>query len=824
MPVAVWLDKRTVGWTGTQDEMVGPRKVEMHAVFDTVDAMELTWSSDAHFTCGILHHGGEAVKAQPRMMKANGALERAKATLGENFDVLFDTLVVDADFPNKKKVSPTPEQVEEWSRAEIAKIPQNIRGGMGWYMTKGGFRLIWRLPVQVRSAQWESWLQAMFDVLSSADMSPDRAVCDWTRGYRLPKVVRDGEMQSFPMDLTGYKTGVLRTALLEERVSDSDASIANTRMAIDLVSVTPDGNRNDFLFRTGCKFWDRDWIPGSLLRPILDAINFTQCVPPLDEDEIDRIQRNIEKYEKPVITKVRHKAGELLREVDESIELLATHPDIYVQEGTLVRVKHTGIEDILPDALGSMAAEHISYVTKKKDKTKKKGEEGEYYDVVIDPPAKVLKGIIARSKYPGYKGLKEVLVTPVMLPSGAIVNEPSYAAEIEAAVIVGTTIERVPSAQEGLAILEDLISEISFATDADRSVALAAILTPVVRTAIPGPIPMIIIESNTPGGGKSMLADVAAIIATGRNAGMMPPTRDEETEKRITSYLRRGDRVICIDNVDQKSPLGGAALDALLTSETWTGRVLGRSDMVSCRNRALWMATGNNIRLEGDLPRRVIRCYIDPKTEKPEEREFQKVKPSIRAMENRSYYLAAALGVIQGYLRYGKEPKLPNFGSFEGWSKVVRSALVWLGRPDPVQTRAAYSSSGPTPIWGRALLCLYEMFDGAKTFMSRDIIQILDGDRRSGPTAKAHDGFVDAVQQLLGDAEPTPHRIAALLAQWKNRIVNGRVLRLVADDRHLGNAYRVELADAPPMENIPAPVLAPVMDADDEIANAKAAY
>lgn len=823
MPVAVWLDKRTTGWTGAADELVGPRAVETHVILDTIEAMERTWTTDAHFTCGVIHNAGEPLRGQPRLMKSNGALERARATLGVGCDVWFDTLVVDSDFPNKKEVKPTREVVEQWTRAELAKIPDDIRGGLGWYVTKGGYRLIWRLPVRVRSEQWEEWLQALFDLLTTHGLTPDRAVCDWTRGFRLPKVNRDGEVQSFAMDLSGYKTGYLRTALLESRVTNSAISIANTRAPLSLDVVTPDGNRNDYLFRLGCKFWDREWVPRNLLRPIIEAANLHNCVPPLEEDELDRIQRNIEKYEKAETTKIKLKQGELLRVVDESIEMLSTHPDIYVDSvGDLVTVKGTAIVDIEADGLRSLAAERVDYVMRKKDKSKKKGEEGEYYDVVVDPPTNVMKGVLARGKYPGFKGLREVLATPVMTPSGTIVNEPSYAPEIEAAVVVGTTIERIPSAQEGLAILRDLISELSFSTDADESVALAAILTPVVRTAIKGPVPMVIIESNTPGGGKSMLADVASIIATGRNAGMMPPTRDEETEKRITSFLRAGERVVCIDNVDQKHPLGGAAIDALLTSEVFTGRILGKSEMVACRNRAMWMATGNNVRLEGDLPRRVIRCYLDPKTEKPEERVFKYAKPSVRAMENRSYYLAAALGVIQGYLRYGTEPKLPNFGSFESWSKIVRSALVWLGCDDPVQTRTAYTSAGTTPVWGRTLLCLYEVMGGAKSFTTRDFLRVLDGDKRRPEVAQAHDGLVDAIQTLLGDNEPTPQRIGYILAQWQNRIVDGRVLRFDKDDKHHGKMYRVEIADAPPVES--TSVTTKPVEPEDEWANVVAGW
>ena len=60
----------------------------------------------------------------------------------------------------------------------------------------------------------------------------------------------------------------------------------------------------------------------------------------------------------------------------------------------------------------------------------------------------------------------------------------------------------------------------------------------------------------------------------------------------------------------------------MLTSQTFSDRVLGQSAQQTLPNRLMVLLTGNNLCLAGDMPRRVIRCRIDPQTDKPFAREF----------------------------------------------------------------------------------------------------------------------------------------------------------------------------------------------------------
>src|SRR5262249_57642125 len=53
---------------------------------------------------------------------------------------------------------------------------------------------------------------------------------------------------------------------------------------------------------------------------------------------------------------------------------------------------------------------------------------------------------------------------------------------------------------------------------------------------------------------------------------------------------------------------------------------------------------------------------------------------------DRGRYSGGALTVVLAYLAAGRPNPAPRLASFQGWSDTVRSALIWLGRPDPVET------------------------------------------------------------------------------------------------------------------------------------------
>ena len=80
--------------------------------------------------------------------------------------------------------------------------------------------------------------------------------------------------------------------------------------------------------------------------------------------------------------------------------------------------------------------------------------------------------------------------------------------------------------------------------------------------------------------------------------------------------------VAILDNIPNAGMVRSAQLSNLLTVETWSDRPLGVTMNVSAPNNRLWVITGNNIMLGGDLPRRALWVTIDPNHPRPEQRRF----------------------------------------------------------------------------------------------------------------------------------------------------------------------------------------------------------
>src|SRR6185437_12650166 len=86
----------------------------------------------------------------------------------------------------------------------------------------------------------------------------------------------------------------------------------------------------------------------------------------------------------------------------------------------------------------------------------------------------------------------------------------------------------------------ELLGDFPFVSDADKAHAMAFFLLPYVRGMIDGPTPLHLFEKPTPGTGATLLINMLAYVATGRDiAAMTEGGDDEEYRKRLTSKLRR---------------------------------------------------------------------------------------------------------------------------------------------------------------------------------------------------------------------------------------------------------------------------------------------
>ena len=189
------------------------------------------------------------------------------------------------------------------------------------------------------------------------------------------------------------------------------------------------------------------------------------------------------------------------------------------------------------------------------------------------------------------------------------------------------------------------------------------------------------------------MADVTSSIVTGRPCPVITAAPDEaETEKRLVGLLLSGFPLISIDNVNGE--LGGDLLCQAIERPLIRVRPLGPSDIVEIESKSTILGTGNNMRVRGDMVRRTLMSDLDANMERPEERQF-KGDPVATVQADRGKYVSACLVIVRAYMLAGSPGKLSPVASFGAWSDLVRSALVWLGCADPVESMKAARDDDP---------------------------------------------------------------------------------------------------------------------------------
>lgn len=475
---------------------------------------------------------------------------------------------------------------------------------------------------------------------------------------------------------------------------------------------------------------------------------------------------------------------------DEALEALAAQPDLYTRGDVLVHV----VRDARPprrisspqDAprivavpiglLREMLAECVDF-------RKAKGE-GKL--VPVSPPNSCVQALAARGQWPPLRPLEAVTETPLLLPDGSILQEPGYDRATGLYLLPKVAFPPIsdhPTMAEvhaAVALLREAVCDFPFAHERHLSAFLASVLTILSRHAFSGPAPLILVDANTRGSGKGLLVDVACRIGTGQDVARMAYSRSEdEQRKAILALALDGRRVALIDNV--AGGFGSATLDAALTATVWTDRVLGVSKTATVPLTIVWFATGNNVGVMGDTVRRCLYIRLESPDERPERREGFRHPRLLEWVETRRVELTAAgLTLLRAYVAAGRpDQRLPSWGSFEGWSDLVRNCLVWLGLPDPGETRgdlyhaASDEDSTLNDLVGGLAEVFQELDGGCGT--AREILQVLEG------TAETRfGGLRDALAELVlrpaQNGLPSTAQFGAVLREYRGRVTRGRAI------------------------------------------------
>lgn len=494
-------------------------------------------------------------------------------------------------------------------------------------------------------------------------------------------------------------------------------------------------------------------------------------------------------------------AGRLAEATDRALARLAGDPGIFEHGGALVLVAAGRLRPLDEPAL----AHHLAGVTQffRRKVVKDKHGQQEIVELDIDPPPQLLRQILSPGLARELNSLAAVITAPVLRPDGSVLQTPGYDPGTQLLFDpVEADFPEIPDTpssaqiQAALSRLLDPFTTFAFVDRFARGAFLAALLTAILRPALPT-APGFAFDAPVQGSGKTLLARSVATLATGTQPQIWPHTvgrDDEEVRKRLFAALREGTATLVWDNVT--GTFDSAAFAAALTAPTLRDRVLGRSETMEIPNRALILLTGNNLTLAGDLVRRILPCRIDPKSETPFDREF-KLDPVAHVQANRPRLVVDGLTLVRARLA-SSAPKAPGrMASFEVWDDLVRQTVCWLvsRQPgllgDPMDLVRKAQSQDPDREGLISLLDALEATFGDTCFSAGDISDRIRPHAAERPSSAEIGRLAETLHDIASGQTPISTRtIGRLLSARVGRIVSGR--RLAATGGGNGNRYRVE--------------------------------
>lgn len=403
---------------------------------------------------------------------------------------------------------------------------------------------------------------------------------------------------------------------------------------------------------------------------------------------------------------------------------------------------------------------------------------------VSDPSSIYARTLLSRGEW-AFPALRGIIKTPIVTRDGRIVEAPGLDRDtgllLDFAPGEFPSVPVSPSKDDARVAFERLARPLRgfpFVNDAARSVALSAVLTalvrPILRTA-----PLHGFDAPTAGTGKSLLAELVGLLAT----GCLPPALSqgksaEEDEKRLSTVLFAGDPVIHIDNCE--CPISGDFLCSTLTQEVVQARILGKSERRVVPVTALVLASGNNLTLAGDAARRAVICRLDARVERPDTRAFD-FDCHAEVLASRPSLVVDALTILRAYrlLQSDESVALPPMGSFSDW-EWIRGALVWLDCSDPAETRSDVFDAESQRSDLLAVMTIWERAIGAESVQVGQIGTPADMDGAPNALIELRDKLIEVACRDGWNSRS----VGWWLRRHKDRVVDGRVFQSDAGDSH----------------------------------------
>lgn len=400
------------------------------------------------------------------------------------------------------------------------------------------------------------------------------------------------------------------------------------------------------------------------------------------------------------------------------------------------------------------------------------------------PPPIVVNAVLSSAAYPRIPVITNVVSSPVLRANGTIARQPGLDRDTGLFLYIDGDYPDVMEPGIAIETLKEVVCDFPFVTENHRSAWIAALVTIVSRAAFPGPAPFFPAFANSPGAGKTLLFDAITTITENRPAARFPwPRQADEFRKVVTTVCLSGSPYLFLDNCEGR--IGGPVFEEILTGTRWKDRLLGENRDVDVPLNFVLIGTGNNCTLTRAAVRRTCAIELRTDLEEPESRTgFKHPELLDWVKENRRDLVIAALSLPYHYIAAGRpKVKMEAWGSFEGWSGLVRASLVYAGLPDPDMRKTLTAESDEDTSLLSRLMDAWDELGGIATV----------GDAITA----ANVGQAPTLSALLNELPGNDHNRALgyLLREYKGRVLGGR--RFERTDHKIPRWQLVEIPGPP---------------------------
>lgn len=430
-----------------------------------------------------------------------------------------------------------------------------------------------------------------------------------------------------------------------------------------------EGGRDDGIFKLACKFFGQGLSYEAVTVKIHD-INTNQTIPPLPKKVVDEKIKSASKYKKPEREKIyfgesdyekTHKIAEILSLRSESLYR-------YVS-GDIIRInRHTNKLEVVGVPIATTEiSKHV--------KLFKKNKTGDELEV---PAGQGLVSQVVASEELMLRELHVVTSTPRFSSNGELRLDGGYN-YIDKSYYMKTIDIPVVEFDEAKALLKEMLCDFAFSdreSGKDETHAYSLLFAPPMINLIER-FPLHAVSAKQERTGKSLLVE-SIISLYGVPTPTVWPSDESEMSKKVTSILRSGPIFMFFDNIKQR--IENSSVEACLTSNVFSDRILGRSEQISMPCKAPWVITGNNLSFGAEMMKRTVVCELNAHLEKPEERTgFKHPDLSIWIQENKGRLLGSVYSCICKWIKEGMPQYKGLLGGFQSYASNMGGLLDFLG-------------------------------------------------------------------------------------------------------------------------------------------------